>query len=166
MPERPTKNPNKGRFVKGESGNPAGRPKGSGSHATALRRLEEDAFKLAANTADVIAETARMALIEIDQPELVPLFDDICDAAKAAVKDGEIGPSSTAVLRNWYDHHLGNDPKGAFFAHAGLLTDCKWSQFLDHFKTRGWINPGRHAEDLRTFPPIARRIKELTEDAA
>jgi hypothetical protein len=58
-----TKDPMSGRFVKGQSGNPRGRPRGSGSHATELRRLEEDAIELAVNTAAVIAETVRLVLM-------------------------------------------------------------------------------------------------------
>jgi len=75
-----------GRFVKGQSGNPAGRSKGSTNHAADLRRLEKDAIKLATNVADTIAETARLVLNEIEQPELIPLFDAITCAAKEAAK--------------------------------------------------------------------------------
>ncbi len=150
-----------GRFQPGQSGNPAGRPRGSTTHAAQLRRLENDALKLAVNTAEAIAEAAREALTEIEQPELIPLFDAITDAAKDAVKGGEIGPSSVAVLRGWYDSRMEYDDGGAFFIHAGLPTDCEWPTFKAHYTHRGRIDHSRHANDLSTFPPIVQRIKEL-----
>lgn len=149
-----------GRFVKGQTGNPNGRPRGSTSHIAELRRREESALTLAANTADVIAETAQQALAEIEHPELIPLIDAICGAAKAAVKDGEIGPSSVSLLRTWYDDHQ-DDPKGSFFIHVGLPADCEWSVFLAHYRTLGRIDHCRHAEDFNSYSPIAQRIKEL-----
>jgi hypothetical protein len=150
-----------GRFVKGQSGNPAGRSKGSTNHAADLRRLEKDAIKLATNVADTIAETARLVLNEIEQPELIPLFDAITCAAKEAVRGGEIGPSSVAVLRGWFDDHQEGDPEGDFFVHAGLPADCGWEAFKAHYMDRGRIDHGRHATDLSTYPPIVQRIKEL-----
>ena len=156
-----------GRFVKGRSGNPAGRPKGSTGHIAELRRLEEDALKLGINVADVIAETARLALDEVGLPELIPLIDTITDAAKQVVRDGEIGPSSVAVLRTWYDDHRGNDDcpsDGAFFAHVGLPKDCSWDTFREHYRVRGRIDCSRHAQDLESFPLTVQRIKELRDE--
>ena len=97
-PRRPN-----GRFAEGQSGIPAGRPKGSTTHASDLRRLEEAGLALATHTADVIAETAGLALTEIGRPDLVPLIDAVAEAAKDAVKVGQIGPSSIALLRVGYD---------------------------------------------------------------
>ena len=162
MANQPTKNrPSNGCFAKGVSGNPSGRPRGSGSRDTELRRQEEDGLALAAHTADVIAGTAKLALTKIGSPELIPLFDAITDAAKSAVKDGEIGPSSVALLRWWYDDHRGGGQGGAFFLHAGLPEDCDWANFKEQYTTRKRIDHDRHVEDLRRFPPIAQRIKEL-----
>ncbi len=162
MTKPPTNNrPPNGRFVKGTSGNPSGRPRGSGSHETELRRLEEAGLDLAVNTADAIAETARSALKEIELSELIPLFDAITDAAKNAVKVGQIGPSSLALLRGWYDDHREGGQDGAFFLHAGLPEDCDWKTFEKHSTTRKRIDHDRHIEDLRRFPPIVQRIKEL-----
>jgi len=164
MAKPPTKtNRNKGRFVKSVSGNPSGRPKGATSHATKLKRLEDDGLALAANTADAIAEAARSALKEIDLSELIPLFDAITDAARDAVKVGQIGPSSMALLRGWYDDHREGGQDGAFFLHAGLPEDCDWKTFENHYTTRKRIDHTRHFEDLRRFPPIVQRIKELME---
>ena len=162
MAKRTTKTRHQqGRFKKGQSGNPNGRPRGSTGHNAELRRLEDDALKLAANTADVIAETARLALVEIEHPELIPLFDTITDAAKLAVKDGEIGPSSKAMLRTGFDNFEGDNREESFFVHAGLPSDCDWPTFEKHYRTRGRIDFDRFVGDYATFPPIVRRIKEL-----
>jgi hypothetical protein len=161
--KHPRRNQFNGRFVAGQSGNPAGRPKGSTGHAAELRRLEDEALKLAINVADIIAETATMVLVEIKHPELTPLFNAITKAAKKAIRGGEIGPSSLALLRAGFDDHLENGDGSAFFTHAGLPAECKWKDFKMHYTRRGRIDFGRHAGDLRSFPPIASRIKELRE---
>ena len=150
-----------GRFAKGVSGNPSGRPRGSGSRETELRRQEDDGLALAANVAGIIAEVARSALTKIELPELIPLFDAITDAAKSAVKDGEIGPSSVALLRAGFDDLQDSGQLGEFFLHADLPEDCDWKTFEKHYTTRKRIDHDRHVEDLRRFPPIAQRIKEL-----
>jgi hypothetical protein len=161
MAHRPTKtNRQRGRFIKGQSGNPAGRPKGSTGHAADLRRLEKDALKMATNTADVISETARSALKEIELPELIPLFDAICKTAKDAVRDGEIGPSSVEMLRGWYDDHIESSTGGNFFTHISLPKDCSWDVFRKHYTHRGRIDQTRHANDLLTFPPIAKAVAD------
>ncbi len=145
-----------GRFVKGESGNPAGRPKGSTGHNAELRRLEDAALTLACHVADIIAEMANQALVEFERPELIPLFDMITDDIKDAVKDGEIGPSSVAMLRTAYD-----DQSHEFFVHVGLPEDCSWPTFEKHYRTRGRIDFDRFLDDYVAFPPIAERIAEL-----
>ena len=157
--------PNNGRFVKGHSGNPKGRPKGSSSHSSELRRAEEDALTLAYHTADVIAETARWALTEAGCLELAPLFDAICDSAKDAIKCGQIGPSSLAILRSWYDDHEENEKAGNFFSHIGLPNDCDWKTFEKHYLTHGQIDFDRFLGDFTAFPPIAERIEELRKNA-
>ena len=162
MAKLPTNNrPKNGRFVKGASGNPSGRPRGSRSRETELRRLEDDGLALAANVAGIIAEVARSALTKIELPELIPLFDAITDAAKSAVKDGEIGPSSVALLRAGFDDLQDSGQLGEFFLHADLPEDCDWKTFEKHYTTRKRIDHDRHVEDLRRFPPIVQRIKEL-----
>jgi len=155
--------PKNGRFVKGLSGNPSGRPRGSRSRETVLRRQEEAGLALAANTADVIAGTAKLALTKIELPELIPLFDAITFAAKVALKDGEIGPSSVALLRAGFDDLQDSGQLGEFFLHADLPEDCDWKTFEKHYTTRKRIDHDRHVEDLRRFPPIVQRIKELME---
>jgi len=151
-------NSKKGRFVKGQSGNPKGRPKGSTGYAAELKRLEDDALTLACHVSDIIAETFRLALTEIERPEFISLFDTICACVKDGIKNGEIGPSSMATIRTAYD----NGDK-SFFIHSGLPSDCDWPTFEKHYRTRGRIDFDRYVEDLNTYPPILQRIKELTQ---
>ena len=152
--------PSRGRFQPGQSGNPAGRPKGTTTHAAELRRVEEDALKLATNVANAIAETARSALAEIELPELIPLLDAICDGAKKAVRNGDIGPSSLAMLRPAYDDFKDNQG-GDFFVHIGLPVDCDWKTFEKHYRTRGRIDFDRFLGDFQCYPPIVQRMAEL-----
>ncbi len=147
---------NKGCFAKSQSGNPAGRPKGSGSRETRLRLLEEDALLLATNAVKTISQASKLALVEIGHPELIPLLDAICDSVKDGVKGGEIGPSSVATLLTAYDEH-----DGSFFIHAGLPPNCDWATFEKHYRSRERVDFNRHAQDLRSYPPIAKHIKEL-----
>jgi hypothetical protein len=115
-------------------------------------------LKLAANTADVIAKTARLAMVEIEMPELTPLFDAICDGVKDEVNAGQIGPSSLASLRAGYDDLQESELAGAFFLHVGLPANCEWEVFKTHYWLRGRIDFKRHANDLRHFPPIAKAL--------
>ena len=154
-----------GLFSKGQSGNPAGRPKGSGSHETELLRLENDALKLASNTADVIAETLRLTLTKIGMTELMPLVSEITKAIKEAVKEGEIPPSSLSMLRVGFDDHKESGQGGAFFVHAGLPENCDWKTFKAHYKKRGRIDNARHIDDLASFPPIAEAVAEFKANA-
>ncbi len=93
------------------------------------------------------------------------MIEIIIDAAKKMAREGEIGPSSVAILRNWYDDHA-EDSEGEFFLHIGLPRDCSWETYRRHYTTRKRIDHARAADDLMSFPPIAARIKELKEVAA
>ncbi len=154
-----------GRFLKGRSGNPNGRSKGTTNHDTELRQVEDWAMELAANVCDAIKETVMQALTETAFQKVIPLIAAITDAVKAGVQEGEIGPSSVAVLRNWHDSYS-EDGEGEIFLHIGLPRDCSWDAFRRHYTTRKRIDHARAADDFFSFPPIVVRLKELKEVAA
>ncbi len=165
MARKPTSRRKKGTFLKGQSGNPNGRPKGTTNHDTELRQAEDQAMELAANVCDEIKETVREVLTKTAFQKVIPLIEDLTDMVKEMAQEGEIGPSSVAVLRNWYDDYA-EDGEGEVFLHIGLPRDCSWEAFRRHYTTRKRIDHARAADDLLSVPPMVARLKELKELAA
>ena len=165
MAQKPTSRSKRGTFRKGRSGNPKGRPKGTTNHDTELRQAEDHAMELAGNVCDAIKETVRQALTETAFQKVIPLIEAITDGFKEMAQEGEIGPSSVAILRNWYDSYS-EEGGGEFFVHIGQPRDCSWEAFRRHYTTRKRIDHAHAADDFFSFPPIVARLKELKELAA
>jgi hypothetical protein len=49
---------------------------------------------------------------------------------------------------------------GGFFEHIGLPRDASWGQFRRHYDKAGLPDAERAANDLTTYPPVARVIRK------
>ena len=64
------------------------------------------------------------------------------------------------LLLGFYEEELLNGD-GSFADHIGLPRDASWGAFRRHYDKDGLPDSSRAANDLATYPPIARRIAEL-----
>ena len=63
------------------------------------------------------------------------------------------------LLSLYEDEAIHSD--GSFFEHVGLSRDASWGHFRRHYDKEGLPDADRAANDLATYPPVARRIAEL-----
>jgi hypothetical protein len=102
-----------GRFTKGESGNPAGRPKGIRDRRTALRALlEPHADALIAKVVSLALEGDTTALrICIDR--LIPSLKPQDSAVELGVLEGRLAEQGAAVLKGALAGRISPDQAGA-----------------------------------------------------
>ena len=65
--------------------------------------------------------------------------------------------------RGWLACHADAE----FLQHVGLPADASWDQWRAHYATDDdGVNMERVGDDLKTFPPIAAQIEEITAERA
>ncbi len=165
-----TEQPTRGRpFQKGQSGNPKGRPKGSRNRPVELT-VKQEAKRLIERGAELVVMDETEAAINAVEKSLTLTWG----AQGGRVEPGEARDKArelvavferanrVEVLRNWYD-----DADAEFLQHIGLPIDASWDQWRAHYATDDdGVDMERVGNDLRTFPPIAAQIEEITAERA
>ncbi len=166
-----TEQPARGRpFRKGQSGNPKGRPKGSRNRPVELT-VKQEAKRLIERGAELVVMGEPEAAINAFEKSLTLTWG----AQGGPVEPGEAREKAhelaavierelhVEVLRSWYDN-----ADAEFLQHIGLPIDTSWDQWRAHYATDDddGVDMERVGDDLRTFPPIAAQIEEITAERA
>ena len=154
-------------FPKGQSGNPKGRPKGARTKPVELT-VDQEVERLKHHATELAIEGQTEPAIDAFEKMLILAWGAGGNPArpgKAREKARELvalieRENRVDILRNWYD-----DSDAEFFQHVGLPADASWDQWRAHYATDDDdVDMERVGEDLKTFPPIAARIAELTAE--
>lgn len=152
-------------FAPGQSGNPAGRPKGSKSRPKELtpeqesdalceRGTEHVKFGRLAEARIAFAKALALAGISAERIEREKLVDDLIGVAQKSRRRDII-------------ESLFADADAAYLKHVGLPAGATLDQFKALYAVGSDdFDSDRALADLERFPPIANRIAELKAEQA
>lgn len=156
-------------FEPGRSGNPKGRPKGSRNRPVELT-VEQEAKRLIQRGAELVVMGETEAAVNAFEKSLTLTWGargGWAERGEARDKAHELAAliereHHIDILRNWYA-----DADAEFLEHVGLPADTSWDQWRAHYATdEDDVDMERVGDDLRTFPPIAAHIEEITAERA